>query len=1059
MKPIYIEMQAFGSYQKEKIDFSEVDHGLFLITGDTGAGKTTIFDAITFALYGKTSGGRRDGKMMRSQYAKKSLATQVEFQFEYAGAVYTITRTPEQPKYKLDKETNTYVELKTSRLASVELTLPDGTAYPGKIREIDRKIEEIIGLSAEQFTQVAMLAQGDFMKLLLASSKDRKEIFARIFDTQIYSRIEWILKRKLDAAAERLDENEREIARELGRVECVEDSRYREAWDAEAQHGYFRESGGESLLLMVREVLDEAVGRHEENERTKKENQQQIDGVQKRLQEAESSNRLFENLENRQAELEKLERRSEEISQIQGKAALAQKAQAVEPAYQQYSSREKEKTSCKEQQVALEAGIANERKLLVQMKAEAEKARAAYEEKNPSLQREMEHIGESFDKYDAFTQKVSEQKENEGKIQKLVRQIEMSERQMQERGKELERLNQEIDKLRSSGQNIDFLTVKEEQLQNRKDDIAEIQKNLRSLSAQNAKLEEQERIYLEASEAAAKARENYERCYHEFISNQAEILRAELRPGAPCPVCGSVHHVMKEEQAENHAPARRTDRAAVDRAKKEMETAEHTKEKAADEKRRAEGKREVLLATIDAACRKILPGYVSWQPEMKNRVDEALRETKENLKQCSLQKRKAEADKERLKADEKTKAEYEQAQRAEEEEKEGRKEELQERRIRAKEYEADIRLLKEQLKYDTKAEAQKVLDEVKRSSERLRTQNERCSRQYNEQKETTDRKEGELQQLTQRLEALLEAQEQSRKEYERILQEQGFADTAAFLSARLSGSRIEKYQDEVNAYRTRVSVTEEAVRMLKEQTRGKQKVDTTGLKITKESLLRNREKIEEKGKKLFHIVSVNRTAWQKGEALYGQRGTLQEGYTLYKNLSDTANGKLGGKHLNFQTYIQRRFFQDVVRKANQRLQTMSRGQFLLQCRELKDLKAQGEVGLDLDVYSLINEQTRDVKTLSGGESFMAALAMALGMADMIQNSNGSVHIDTMFIDEGFGSLSEETRGEAIAMLNDLAQGKRLVGIISHVTELKAQVGTKLFVSKESNGSRAKWEIE
>ena len=181
---------------------------------------------------------------------------------------------------------------------------------------------------------------------------------------------------------------------------------------------------------------------------------------------------------------------------------------------------------------------------------------------------------------------------------------------------------------------------------------------------------------------------------------------------------------------------------------------------------------------------------------------------------------------------------------------------------------------------------------------------------------------------------------------------------------------------------------------------------------------------------------------------------------MYKNLSDTANGNLSGKHLNFQTYIQRRFFKQVIAKANQRLYTMSRGQFLLQCREMKDLEGKGKSkkGLDLDVYSLINEQTRDVKTLSGGESFMAALAMALGMADMIQNSNGSVHIDTMFIDEGFGSLSEETRSEAITMLNDLAQGKRLVGIISHVTELKAQVETKLTVKKGIKGSETEWEL-
>lgn len=1060
MKPIYIEMQAFGSYLDEKINFSKVDHGLFLITGDTGAGKTTIFDAITFALYGKTSGGRREGRMMRSQYAEKSLLTQVKFQFKYAGDVYTITRTPHQPKYKLDKKTNAYVELKTPHLPTVELVLPDGTVYPGKKEETDGKIEEIIGLSAEQFTQVAMLAQGDFMKLLLASSEDRKEIFARIFDTRIYGKIEWLLKRKLDAAEEKLDENKREISRELGRVECAEGSVYREAWQEEARYGFFRESGSEALLNTVKGILEEAKDRRRENEEAKQKNQKQVDAVQKSLHAAESVNQLFAELESRRAELVKLEHQAEEISRMQDRAALAQKAQAVELPYQQYLSSEKEKQSCKERRFALAVEIEQEKALLDRLKTEAERAQASYEEKYPSLQREMESIEASLNKYEAFAQAVLRQKENEGYMQRLGRQMEALEHQMQERGKELERLTQEIDRLRGSGQNIDLLAVKQEQLQSRKDDIAGIQKSIQSLSVQNAEWREQESLCLAASESVKRAQETYERCYHEFISNQAEILRAELKPGEPCPVCGSVRHGISGEKTEEYLPVRKTDRAAVDRAKKELEAAEREKEQAETAKRKTEGNRAVLLATIDGACRRILAGYTSYQAETQGRVAEALRETEESLKQCGRQKMKAEAEKKLLEADEKSRAQYEQAQKAAAEEREHRKEELQECRIKEKEYETDIRTLKEHLKYKTKKEAQRALDGIKRSAYVLKEQNEQCGRQYNEEKEKADRKTGELQQLTQRLENVQEAYEQGKRAYEEALKGQNFADTEAFLAARMDNSQIGKYQTAVNEYRTSVSVAQEAIRILMEQTKEKQKTDTTALEKEQTSLLREREKIEQRGKELFHIVSVNQTAYQRGEALYGKREQLREVQIMYKNLSDTANGNLSGKHLNFQTYIQRRFFKQVIAKANQRLYTMSRGQFLLQCREMKDLEGKGKSkkGLDLDVYSLINEQTRDVKTLSGGESFMAALAMALGMADMIQNSNGSVHIDTMFIDEGFGSLSEETRSEAITMLNDLAQGKRLVGIISHVTELKAQVETKLTVKKGVKGSETEWEL-
>ena len=178
---------------------------------------------------------------------------------------------------------------------------------------------------------------------------------------------------------------------------------------------------------------------------------------------------------------------------------------------------------------------------------------------------------------------------------------------------------------------------------------------------------------------------------------------------------------------------------------------------------------------------------------------------------------------------------------------------------------------------------------------------------------------------------------------------------------------------------------------------------------------------------------------------------------ILKCLDDTVNGRISGKHINFQTYIQRRYFKQVVDRANKRLYVMSGNQFLLQCRDVENLGAQGYVGLDLDIYSVVNDQTRDVKTLSGGESFMAALSMALGMADIIQNSRGSIHIDTMFIDEGFGSLSEETRNQAVRILNELSEGKRLVGIISHVSELKSQIETKLVVRKNDKGSSAVWE--
>lgn len=304
-----------------------------------------------------------------------------------------------------------------------------------------------------------------------------------------------------------------------------------------------------------------------------------------------------------------------------------------------------------------------------------------------------------------------------------------------------------------------------------------------------------------------------------------------------------------------------------------------------------------------------------------------------------------------------------------------------------------------------------------------------------------------------------QALEESEKTFLSSLQGQGFSSEKEFRDAILETWQMEEMQEEITTYQENVKVAKERLAELEIKTQGKEEKDLTIYREKKEQLLAERSGTEEKIKEVYNIAAVNRDAWRAGVKLYRQREKIREQAVIYKHLDDTANGRMSGKHINFQTYIQRRYFRKIINKANQRLYPMSGNQFILQCRELEEGRMQGraQAGLDLDVYSVVNDQVRDVKTLSGGESFIAALSMALGMADMIQSRQGRVHIDTMFIDEGFGSLSEETRNQAIAILQELSGGNRLVGIISHVSELKAQVDTKLVVRKSEKGSHAVWE--
>jgi exonuclease SbcC len=295
---------------------------------------------------------------------------------------------------------------------------------------------------------------------------------------------------------------------------------------------------------------------------------------------------------------------------------------------------------------------------------------------------------------------------------------------------------------------------------------------------------------------------------------------------------------------------------------------------------------------------------------------------------------------------------------------------------------------------------------------------------------------------------------QAQQAYETALRQQGFSAAADFLAARLERARITELQQQVKDYEIKWQITQNDLERLQRDTEGKKTVDTEEYRNVCAALEEKKTELEQRDRQLHTITQNNQSAFARAKALYQKRADMDQKHKILNSLNDTANGK---KHMKFQTYVQRYFFKTIIASANQRLYRMSGGQFILQCRDVKDLGRQGYVGLDLDVYSIVNEQCRDVKTLSGGESFMAALSMALGMADIIQNSTGSVHIDTMFIDEGFGSLSEETRNQAIQVLSELSEGKRLVGIISHVSELKAQVETKLVVSKTEKGSKARWE--
>lgn len=1054
MKPLKIKMQAFGSYQDQTIDFTGKSSGLFLITGDTGSGKTTIFDAIVYALYGKTSGGKRDGKMMRSDFAFPDLITKVEYTFAYGDDEYTIIRTPEQIKYKLDKKTGEYVPLKTKQSPSVELIMPDGQNFVGKIREIDEEIERIVGLNVEQFTQVAMLAQGDFMKLLLSSSKERKEIFSKIFDTSIYDMMEKKMNDKYISSKKDLDENQKDIERVLKNVIIVPSSKYEKEWNEFVSSGYFTETKESSLFELLDSINSEQSSFLKKNQITSLEYSTKLEQLVSDRAKAEKSNSLFDTLKEKQRILnEVILPKKSEIDRKKEEQKKYQKALIIKPSYDQYVKSSEDADS------------------LIQKCIKSKEEFARIEKEYNSLIKEESDIKLRFDKeYPQMLEEADKIRNNE--IPKQEKLLSLKTELQEDILKVLEQKKKEMDKevpvRKSLEKELKEMEVVISSLQEKDKRLSSIESRLVFLDVEsnafhkindlsNA-LSDQKNIFTEQKWYAEQLRnqynslkQEYELYYKSYITDQVSFLRRSLQDGKPCPVCGSIHHIYNTHETKASS-ATKYSYDNLSGLKSRLETIMNDYNTAIAQKKNALDQGNIIKAELDRYCKQYLK-IDSFDVHAKNTLVEKMQETESEIKSLNKEKDEILSAKENIKksiADSSLKQQnYNQL----------------DRKIHS--LEAEIKVYSERsekvskqineisVMYGSLKEAEEKEMKIRKEADSIKTNLDEISKKRISYESDYKLISERLEDAKNNMEKAQKLKIQSEKTYHEFLDSFEFSSEEEFKT--LISKDFDKESEEVKKWENDFLSVKAEIRTLNEQTESLIYVEDMDMYNKEISALNEKIKsIDETIKEYHYYVSANEKCIAEVKKLYDRRESLFDEYLLYKQLSDTANGKIQGKHLRFETYVQRRFFRKVIKEANKRLMSMSRGQFILKCRDLSELTSQGEVGLDLDVYSLVSEQIRDVKTLSGGESFLAALSMALGMADLIQCSVGKVRIDTVFIDEGFGSLDDDTINEAIRTLSDLSDGDRLVGIISHVNQLKAQVDTQLLVEKGDSGSIAKW---
>ena len=928
MKPLKLTMSAFGSYAgKNVIDFTGQQQGIFLITGDTGAGKTTIFDAVTYALYNQTSGGERNGNMMRSQYAQPETETYVELEFLYRGQTYRVRRNPD---YKITKT------LKNGRIReqkvphSVELTLPDGTVFPEKKNATDAKIIEILGLTADQFSQIVMIAQGDFLKLLYTKSDERKMIFSKLFRTDIYWKIQENLRRKSMEMDERIQENDRAFEQEKSRIMPLPES---------------EEIPLDELVERLRERLKDAL--KEQNLR-----RANVEELNKKITKYEEINKLFVSLEKIRQTGKELEARQAESKERRQQIENARKADKVLVAEQQNLRQQQEVEQSAQAIAKMTETLANNQEMFETLKTQQQEAEAKQKREAADIQKKMLALEQSFPSYEALQNARSE------------------EQQAKKVWEDLGKTSEESFHKKEAG-----IAALKEQQKRQEQVVEQTKKNWEQTS-------------LSASESA----KHYEHMYEAFLKEQAGILAENLSAGCPCPVCGSTIHPD---------PAKLSDHAVT-----ELEVEQAKKTRAA-----AEEKRDLAHAAF---------------------------ETEKTEKQKLAQ------------AVEKEEADFVLAQTiAKQQRKEAEQNYVSLQKIAEQ--------IREKLVYPSLAEAKKQYAAMQKALEAAEQEIAKKRQKVSELAEAMNTLKGQKLAEEENQKTAKKLAVKTEKEYAKLLEKSGFVSEETYHLAILPERSRSKLEREEKEYESQCLRQQSEQKLLEKQVSGKTYTDTTELN---EQLKAEKQALKEAEKTYMelHTAYENDRAVLQNCAVYLEKGKkLESEDQVIKSLSKTANGRLSGSaKIDFETYIQRQYFKQIIHEANKRLLTMSNHQFILKLKEEANTGRKTNEGLDLSVYSLVTDSERDVKTLSGGESFLAALAMALGLSDIVERSAGAIHPDMMFIDEGFGSLDAQSRQQAIEVLAELAGDSRMVGIISHVTELKEQIDRKLVVSRTDKGSRAVW---
>ena len=1081
MKPIQLTMQAFGSYGKKTvIDFTKPDQNLFLITGDTGSGKTTIFDAIVFALYGEASSvvNRKNGAELQSQFAAASVEPFVELVFsEKEGSEdvhYTVRRVPKHVR-PLKRGTGLKEES-----GSASLIMSDGTEYPSK--ETDKKLEEIVGLTKNQFMQVAMIAQGEFMALLRAKSDDKKVIFRKLFNTELYQNI-------VDELAKRRKDKDRKIAQiktacqtEVGHILVPKLVTADGAETDQEQNGAADQIADECRDANKLQELKERILKSERLSLPDMEALLQTlvsvsEWTKDKMQQSESeTSQLYKvyllkrdavtkagQLLERYKELEEAEK---ELGECEAIKPLMQEWQQcmrqIEDAYdiltlwKQYQEVSGQLETARQALAANEQALPEQKMACEQAAVQLQQAKKVQEQALMDFSEVKTHVENDLEAFSKMAEAKRKVLTAQTKVDEAGKQARIAEESLSDLESNEKQWQTQAELLSDTDSRMIILQGKQRDIAGIGADFESWKDEEKDCFSQQRCAEEADKVYADAKDRFNKENTAYIQAYNDFLDAQAGFLAEKLQRGEPCPVCGSTIH-PHPHQAEKSALTKEELNILSESVRELQEGQAAAAKKAGEAKAMLDAKKKNSIQIWEKLRQKVIAysrdemgeldseeiqGLIeTWKKALKDE-EKQLQKDKKQLQQLKEWLTKAAKDKEELTA-QKNKADKM----------------LADTKAELAAAQAELKSTFISTYYKSEEEANQFMEQAEQRKKNAEKQYHSCDKVDKKVRSDKEKTELEIAQHRRDIPNLQDKSDKRKAVYIQLMEEKQLTEPQwKCVTESYDKADRQQFEEKIRQYQSKLSAA------------GKQKA-------VAEKAIDGRVKPDME--QLCSEQNVAEAAWKKEQALYeryaemyktnhrvcealmpkmAERSKIMEEHRRLDDLYNLLAGKVTGARMDIETYVQRYYLERILYAANRRFGEMSAGQFELRMCDITKAGEGRNRGLDLMVYSNVTGKEREVRTLSGGESFIAALSLALCMADQIQQSSSAIHLDMMFIDEGFGSLDSQSRDQAVRVLQQMAGGSKLIGIISHVSELKQEIEDQLIVSKDEEGSSARWQI-